>query len=82
MNGRLWPSGLTNVRLVRGLHALRLKHRLSIDFDDYRRCGNHSVSRKASSGRTPSATAVGRVEQVMLGHELFVDARLAEPATA
>lgn len=36
------PSLRYYVRLVRGLHALRLKHRLNIDFDDYRRCGNHA----------------------------------------
>lgn len=29
------------VGLARGLHELRVKHRLSIDYDDYRRCGNH-----------------------------------------
>jgi hypothetical protein len=29
------------VQLARGLHNLRVKYRLSADFDDYRRCGNH-----------------------------------------
>lgn len=29
------------VRLAEGLHNLRVKYRLPIDFDDYRRCGNH-----------------------------------------
>lgn len=32
------------VRLARGLHDLRKKYRLSVDFDDYRRCGNHPDS--------------------------------------
>jgi hypothetical protein len=29
------------VRLARGLHELRVMYRLNIEFDDYRRCGNH-----------------------------------------
>ena len=29
------------VRLAYGLQAIRRKHKLEIDFDDYRRCGNH-----------------------------------------
>lgn len=29
------------VRLALGLHHLRAKYELSVDFDDYRRCGNH-----------------------------------------
>ncbi|HOP74352.1 MAG TPA: radical SAM protein [Bacillota bacterium] len=29
------------VRLAKGLHQLRVKYGLPIDFDDYRRCGNH-----------------------------------------
>jgi hypothetical protein len=29
------------VRLAKGLHRLRVKYGLSVDFDDYRRCGNH-----------------------------------------
>ncbi len=29
------------VRLAQGLHEVRVRHRLNIDFDDYRRCGNH-----------------------------------------
>ncbi|MDR2638394.1 MAG: hypothetical protein LBC09_00990 [Helicobacteraceae bacterium] len=32
------------VRLAIGLQELRLKYGLSIDFDDYRRCGNHPDS--------------------------------------
>ena len=32
------------VRLAKGLHAIRAKYRLSVDFDDYRRCGNHPDS--------------------------------------
>ncbi|MDR0664884.1 MAG: hypothetical protein LBF86_05120 [Helicobacteraceae bacterium] len=32
------------VRLTIGLQELRLKYGLSIDFDDYRRCGNHADS--------------------------------------
>jgi hypothetical protein len=29
------------VQLARGLHNLRVKYKLSSDFDDYRHCGNH-----------------------------------------
>ena len=29
------------VRLAQGLHDLRVKYKLHVDFDDYRRCGNH-----------------------------------------
>lgn len=29
------------VRLARGLHDLRVRYRLPIDYNDYRRCGNH-----------------------------------------
>jgi hypothetical protein len=32
------------IRLARGLHALRVKYRLSINYDDYRHCGNHPDS--------------------------------------
>jgi len=32
------------VRLAKGLHGLRVKYGLSVDFDDYRRCGNHPDS--------------------------------------
>ncbi len=32
------------IRLAKGLHALRVEHRLPIDFDDYRHCGNHPDS--------------------------------------
>ena len=35
------PSLEYFVRLARGLHNLRVKYNLSVDFDDYRRCGNH-----------------------------------------
>lgn len=29
------------VRLAQGLHNLRVKYKLAIDYNDYRRCGNH-----------------------------------------
>lgn len=32
------------VQLAQGLHHLRVKYRLGVDFDDYRRCGNHPDS--------------------------------------
>ena len=32
------------IRMARGLHALRVKYRLPIGFDDYRHCGNHPDS--------------------------------------
>ena len=32
------------VRLAQGLQAIRRRHGLEIDFDDYRRCGNHPDS--------------------------------------
>ncbi len=32
------------VRLASGLHQLRVKYGLTVDFDDYRRCGNHPDS--------------------------------------
>jgi hypothetical protein len=35
------PSLDYYIRLARGLHHLRARHRLTVDFDDYRRCGNH-----------------------------------------
>lgn len=35
------PSLEYFVRLAKGLHKLRIKYNLSIDYDDYRRCGNH-----------------------------------------
>ena len=35
------PSLDYYVRLARGLHEVRVRHQLNIDFDDYRRCGNH-----------------------------------------
>ncbi|XHR30434.1 MAG: radical SAM protein [Chthoniobacteraceae bacterium] len=38
------PSLEYFVRLARGLHQLRVRHGLRVDFDDYRRCGNHPDS--------------------------------------
>ncbi|HEX9022888.1 MAG TPA: radical SAM protein [Geobacteraceae bacterium] len=35
------PSLEYFVRLAQGLHDLRVKYNLGVDFDDYRRCGNH-----------------------------------------
>ena len=35
------PSLEYFVQLALGLHELRVKYNLSVDFDDYRRCGNH-----------------------------------------
>lgn len=35
------PSLEYFVRLARGLHQLRVKYGLTIDYNDYRRCGNH-----------------------------------------
>ena len=35
------PSLEYYVRLAKGLHGLRVKYNLGVDFDDYRRCGNH-----------------------------------------
>lgn len=35
------PSLDYYVRLAKGLHELRIKYKLPIDYDDYRRCGNH-----------------------------------------
>ena len=32
------------VQLAQGLHDLRVKYNLGVDFDDYRRCGNHPDS--------------------------------------
>jgi hypothetical protein len=32
------------IRLAWGLQQLRLKYDLNVDFDDYRRCGNHADS--------------------------------------
>jgi hypothetical protein len=32
------------VRLAQGLHDLRVKYQLPIDYNDYRRCGNHPDS--------------------------------------
>ncbi len=39
--GQQNPSLEYFVRLASGLHQIRAKYRLSIDFNDYRRCGNH-----------------------------------------
>lgn len=38
------PSLEYFVRLASGLHELRVKYGLSIDYNDYRRCGNHPDS--------------------------------------
>jgi hypothetical protein len=38
------PSLEYYVRLAKGLHDLRVKYALRVDFDDYRRCGNHPDS--------------------------------------
>lgn len=38
------PSLDYYVRLAKGLHELRVKYNLSVDFNDYRRCGNHPDS--------------------------------------
>jgi hypothetical protein len=38
------------VRLAAGLQSVRQKHKLDIDFDDYRRCGNHPDSDLARCG--------------------------------
>lgn len=35
------PSLHYFIRLAKGLHELRVKYGLPIDYDDYRRCGNH-----------------------------------------
>ena len=29
------------IRLAQGLHEVRVRHQLNVDYDDYRRCGNH-----------------------------------------
>lgn len=42
--GQRNPSLEYFVRLSKGLHGLRKKYGLSIDLDDYRRCGNHPDS--------------------------------------
>lgn len=42
--GQRNPSLEYYVRLSKGLHDLRQKYGLSIDLDDYRRCGNHPDS--------------------------------------
>lgn len=39
--GQQSPSLEYFVRLASGLHNLRVKYGLPIDYDDYRRCGNH-----------------------------------------
>jgi hypothetical protein len=38
------PSLEYYVRLAKGLHDLRVRYSLRVDFDDYRRCGNHPDS--------------------------------------
>ncbi|MGC9966007.1 MAG: radical SAM protein [Geobacteraceae bacterium] len=61
------PSLDYYLRLSMGLHALRVKHNLGVDFDDYRRCGNHpdtDLSRLLQgdkTNRTPSPTPWGKV---------------------
>lgn len=42
--GQRNPSLEYYVRLSKGLHGLRKKYGLSVDLDDYRRCGNHPDS--------------------------------------
>jgi hypothetical protein len=42
--GQKTPSLEYFVRLARGLHDLRVRYGLRVDFDDYRRCGNHPDS--------------------------------------
>ena len=32
------------MRLIKGLHEQQVKYNLGLDFDDYRRCGNHADS--------------------------------------
>jgi hypothetical protein len=39
--GQQNPSLDYFVRLAKGLHDLRVRYNLPIDYDDYRRCGNH-----------------------------------------
>lgn len=43
-NDQKAPSLDYFIRLARGLQDLRIKYGLSVDFDDYRRCGNHPDS--------------------------------------
>ena len=38
------PSLEYYIRLAQGLHDLRVKYGLGVEFDDYRRCGNHPDS--------------------------------------
>lgn len=42
--GQKAPSLDYFIRLARGLQDLRVKYGLGVDFDDYRRCGNHPDS--------------------------------------
>jgi hypothetical protein len=42
--GQKAPSLDYYIRLAKGLQALRVKYGLRVDFDDYRRCGNHPDS--------------------------------------
>ena len=39
--GQKAPSLDYFIRLARGLQDVRIRHGLTVDFDDYRRCGNH-----------------------------------------
>ena len=41
LRGQQAPSLDYFIRLAQGLQDLRVKYGLRIDFDDYRRCGNH-----------------------------------------
>lgn len=40
-SGQKNPSLDYFVRLAKGIHDIRVKYQLPIDYDDYRRCGNH-----------------------------------------
>ncbi len=42
--GQRNPSLEYYVRLTKGLHEQQIKYNLGLDFDDYRRCGNHPNS--------------------------------------
>jgi hypothetical protein len=44
LRGQQAPSLDYFIRLARGLQDLRVKYDLRVDFDDYRRCGNHPDS--------------------------------------
>ncbi|MDR1934037.1 MAG: radical SAM protein [Candidatus Accumulibacter sp.] len=44
LRGQKAPSLDYFIRLAQGLQDLRVKYKLRVDFDDYRRCGNHPDS--------------------------------------